>query len=71
MLQIWFLDYFSMSISSPSELEWSLMSFAASESTSRSFNLTESRLAYQPLFGKMSPHSFPQRPDTGDGGNRA
>ena len=26
------------------------------------------RLDYQPLFGKMSPH---QRPDSGDGGNRA
>ena len=36
-----------------------------------------SRLDYQPLFGKMSPHSSPslfgedQRPDPGDGGNRA
>ena len=40
------------------------------------------RLDYQPLFGKMSPHSSPertkeslfgedQRPDPGDGGNRA
>ena len=35
------------------------------------------RLDYQPLFGKMSPHSHPplfgedQRPDPGDGGNRA
>ena len=35
------------------------------------------RLDYQPLFGKMSPHSFPlslrggSRPDPGDGGNRA
>ena len=28
------------------------------------------RLDYQPLFGKMSPHSS-QRPDPGDGGNRA
>ena len=36
------------------------------------------RLDYQPLFGKMSPHSSPereslfgedQRPDPGDGGN--
>ena len=27
------------------------------------------RLDYQPLLGKMSPHS--QRPDPGDGGNRA
>ena len=27
------------------------------------------RLDYQPLFGKMSPHSFPD--DLGDGGNRA
>ena len=26
------------------------------------------RLDYQPLFGKMSPHSIP---DPGDGGNRA
>ena len=34
MLQIWFLDYFSMSISSASELESSPMSFAASDSTS-------------------------------------
>ena len=36
----------------------------------------EVRLNYQPLFGKMSPHSSPreeedQRPDPGDGGNRA
>ena len=35
-----------------------------------------SRLDYQPLFGKMSPHSSPlfgedQSPDPGDGGNRA
>ena len=36
------------------------------------------RLDYQPLFGKMSPHSSPERlfgedhrPDPGDGGNRA
>ena len=34
------------------------------------------RLDYQPLFGKMSPHSSPSlrggsRPDPGDGGNRA
>ena len=32
------------------------------------------RLDYQPLFGKMSPHSSPeedQRPVPGDGGNRA
>ena len=33
------------------------------------------RLDYQPLFGKMSPHSSlfgeDQRPDPGDGGNRA
>ena len=32
------------------------------------------RLDYQPLLGKMSPHSSPgedQRPDPGDGGNRA
>ena len=34
------------------------------------------RLDYQPLFWKMSPHSSPrrredQRPDPGDGGNRA
>ena len=30
------------------------------------------RLDYQPLFGKMSPHSSEdQRPDPGDGGNRA
>ena len=34
MLQIWFLDYFSMSISSASELESSPMSFAASDSSS-------------------------------------
>ena len=37
----------------------------------------KSRLDYQPLFGKMSPHSSPpppgedQRPDPGDGENRA
>ena len=39
----------------------------------------ECRLDYQPLFGKLSPHSSPkeslfgedQRPDPGDGGNRA
>ena len=30
---------------------------------------TIGRLDYQPLFGKMSPHS--SRPDPGDGGNRA
>ena len=36
-------------------------------------NMFINRLDYQPLFGKMSPHSFPedQRPDPGDGGNRA
>ena len=34
VLQIWFLDYFSMSISSALELESSLMSFVASDSTS-------------------------------------
>ena len=34
VLQIWFLDCFSMSISSALELESSLMSFAASDSTS-------------------------------------
>ena len=39
MLQIWFLDYLSLSISSASELEWSLMSFATPDSTSRSFHL--------------------------------
>ena len=32
--------------------------------------LIRPRLDYQPLFGKMSPHSS-QRPDPGDGGNRA
>ena len=35
----WFLDYLSLSISSASELEWSLMSFATPDSTSRSFHL--------------------------------
>ena len=33
MLQIWFVDYLSLSISSASELEWSLMSFATPDST--------------------------------------
>ena len=37
--------------------------------------ITGLRLGYQPLFGKMSPHSSPRRggsrPDPGDGGNRA
>ena len=36
--------------------------------------LASSRLDYQLLFGKMSPHSSPdedQRPDPGDDGNRA
>ena len=37
MLQIWFLDYFSKSVSSKSELESSLRSFSASDSI---FNLT-------------------------------
>ena len=40
VLQIWFLDYLSLSISSASELEWSLMGFATPDSTSRSFHLT-------------------------------
>ena len=40
VLQSWFLDYLSLSISSASELEWSLMSFATPDSTSRSFQLT-------------------------------
>ena len=40
VLQIWFLDYLSLSISSASELEWSLMSFATPDSSSRSFHLT-------------------------------
>ena len=40
MLQIWFLDYLSLAISSASELEWSLMSFGTPDSTSRSFHLT-------------------------------
>ena len=35
----WFLDYLSLSISSASELEWSLMSFVTPDSTSRSFHL--------------------------------
>ena len=38
------------------------------------YPLSLSRLDYQPLFGKMSPHSLfgeDQRPDPGDGGNRA
>ena len=36
-----------------------------------SFNF-EARLDYQRLFEKMSPHSSPdQRPDLGEGGNRA
>ena len=39
MLQIWFLDYFSKSVSSKSELESSLRSFSASDSI---FNLTGS-----------------------------
>ena len=34
VLQIWFLDYFSMSIFSALELESSLMSFVESDSTS-------------------------------------
>ena len=45
----------------------------------RVFIVVVARLDYQPLFGKMSPHSSPerggeeedQRPDPGDGGNRA
>ena len=40
LLQIWFLDYLSLLISSASDLEWSLMSFATTDSTSRSFYLT-------------------------------
>ena len=40
MLPSWFLDYLSLPISSASELEWSLMSFATPDSTSRSFHLT-------------------------------
>ena len=39
MPQIWFLDYFSKSVSSKSELESSLRSFSASHSI---FNLTGS-----------------------------
>ena len=36
------------------------------------YRLLACRLDYQPLFGKMSPHSSPgedQRPDPGDGGS--
>ena len=39
MLQIWFFDYLVLSISSASELDWSLMSFATPDCTSRSFHL--------------------------------
>ena len=57
---------------------YQLLSASHSAKISRhlSRNIIPNRLDYQPLFGEMSPHSSPlfgedQRPDPGNGGNRA